>query len=457
MATITLHPSQAVTAESAYDSVGVTANLNVPVGKGITNTSYAEVYMTTGKQEQTYVTYRFDASSIPADATISKVSLKVKVEAETEGTARISITRVSLLSGNETLAKSSDNAYGQDTTVVEVSANNVARSKLDDAKLQVFAQRGNWYANRTYFVRFYGADLVVEYTGDQPTPDPDPPKPPDPEPEPGPEPTPTDKTHAALIDGTTYSVLGGRALINGTGVDIKGGRALVNGTGVDILFDNGAGDYAPEFEDNTWEQIIDACQRNAVPNTWVTGNNKLMTIGGTEYQIDIIGIKHDTYTSGGKAPLTFQLHDCHTERKSMENGNSNSNGWQDCAMRKTHLPDFLSQMPTKVQSSVREVNKLTSEGAQSDYIVTTADKLFLLSEIEIFGKAAYSASGEGTQYKYYADGNSVIKNRDGGVTDWWERSPKISDIASYCRVFSNGQNYSGGASGLIGVSFAFCF
>lgn len=447
MATITLHPSQVVAEESTYEQASATHPLSAAIGKGKTNTTYAEWYMTKGATARTRVVYGFDTSGIPSDATIKSVTVTAKCQSESDKMTRGGNTSVLIVSGGSVVAQSENQAFGTSPTLVTLTAS-MSRTQLDDVGVRIAAVRGALGVNTQYWIRFYGADLVVEYeTGAAPQP-----------PEPEPEPTPTDKTHATLVNGTTYSVQGGRALVNGTGVDIKGGRALINGTGVDILFGSGgSGDYAPAFADNTWEQIINACQRNAVPDTWVAGNNKLMTIGGTEYLIDIIGKGHDTYASGGKAPLTFQMHDCHTERKSMENGNSNSNGWQDCAMRKTHLPGFLTQMPTKVQASIREVNKLTSEGAQSDYILTTADKLFLLSEIEIFGKAVYSARGEGTQYQYYAEGGSAIKNRDGSAADWGERSPKVSDIASYCRVFSNGQNYSGGASGLVGVPFAFCF
>lgn len=447
MATITLHPSQVVEEESRYEQASTAHPLSNAIGKSKTNTTYAEWYMIKGGAEITYVVYGFDTSSIPADATIKSVTIIAKCQSENGSSTRGGNTKVCLVSNGTNIAQSENKAFGTSPTLVTLTAS-MSRAQLDGVGVKIQAARGLISVNTQYWIRFYGADLIVEYEAGT--------TPPDPEPEP--EPEPTDKMHTALINGTTYSVLGGRALVDGTGVDIKGGRALINGTGVDILFGNGgAGDYAPAFADNTWEQIIDACQRNAVPNTWVAGNSKLMTIGGTEYLIDIIGKGHDTYTHGGKAPLTFQLHDCPTERAAMENGNFNSNGWQDCAMRKTHLPDFLTQMPTKVQASIREVNKLTSKGAQSDYIVTTADKLFLLSEIEIFGKAVYSARGEGEQYQYYAEGGSAIKNRDGSVADWGERSPKVSDIASYCRVFSNGQNYSGGASGLVGVPFAFCF
>ena len=238
MATITLHPSQVVAEESTYDSVDADAPLTKPIGKGSTNTTYTEIYLTWGKQAQTYVTYRFDTSSIPAGATIKKVTLRAKGDVETENTKRISITQVSLLSGQDVLAASNDYAFGQIASVAEVTATNVTRAQLDGAKIKLFAQRGGWYTSTPYFMRFYGADLIVEYEAGT--------TPPDPEPEP--EPTPTDKTHATLIDGTTYSVKGGRALVNGMSVDIKGGRALINGTGVDILFKPEVHIYGVEWD-----------------------------------------------------------------------------------------------------------------------------------------------------------------------------------------------------------------
>ena len=75
--------------------------------------------------------------------------------------------------------------------------------------------------------------------------------------------------------------------------------------------------YEANFADNTWETIIAACQRGAVPETWAVGNHKTMMINGASYQVDIIGKNHDTYAAGGKAPLTFQLHDCYDETKKM--------------------------------------------------------------------------------------------------------------------------------------------
>lgn len=216
--------------------------------------------------------------------------------------------------------------------------------------------------------------------------------------------------------------------------------------------------YEKNFADNTWEQIIEACQKKIVLPTWKVGDQKAMTIGGTDYLIDIIGINHDDYSDGsGKAPFTFQLHDCYGETKNMNSTNTNIGGWTSCAMRSNHLPAILAKMPTEAQNGIREVNKLTSAGNQSSTINTTADKLFLLSEVEIFGSTTYSAAGEGTQYDYYNTGGSKVKNYSGSARTWWERSPYSGASKYVCVVDSNGSAKRYTASDAYGVAFGFCF
>ena len=264
---------------------------------------------------------------------------------------------------------------------------------------------------------------------------------------------PVDLTaHKTLINGTAYTVKGGKCMVNGTVYNILKGRTLIDGTGYDITFKPS---YDPVFANNTWEQIIEACHNNAVPNTWKVADQKSMTIGGEDYLIDIIGKNHDDYADGsGKAPLTFQLHDCYKLKKAMHNTTTNSKGWSRCDMRETNLPIILKQIPTEVQSGIREVNKLTSE---SRTIVTTADKLFLLSEIEIFGSDTNSGKGEGMQYDYYKAGNSKVKNYIDSAIEWWERSPYNGNNWFYCCVNYKGASTSRVANAVSGVPFAFCF
>lgn len=211
------------------------------------------------------------------------------------------------------------------------------------------------------------------------------------------------------------------------------------------------------FADNEWSEIIAACQSGDVPDSWVVGNYKNMTINGKAYRIDIIGKNHDTYASGGTAPLTFQMHDCYDETKQMNSSNTNSGGWQNSAMRTTHLPAILNLMPAEVKAAIRDVQKKSSAGNQSSSIQTTNDKLFLLSEIEIFGSTTYSFAGEGKQYDYYKAGNSKVKNLSGSAYSWWERSPFSSTSTYFCHVTSSGVAIADSASNSYGVAFGFCF
>ena len=155
--------------------------------------------------------------------------------------------------------------------------------------------------------------------------------------------------------------------------------------------------------------------------------------------------------------MDWKICDCYTETKQMNSSNTNRGGWQNSTMRTTYLPAILNLMPAEVQEAIREVQKKTSAGSQSSSIQTTNDKLFLLSEIEIFGSTTYSFAGEGTQYEYYQAGNSKVKNRSGSAYHWWERSPRFSNSNSFCRVNISGDANAYSAIGSSGVAFAFCF
>lgn len=213
----------------------------------------------------------------------------------------------------------------------------------------------------------------------------------------------------------------------------------------------------PTFASNTWEQIIAACQNGSVPDTWVVGDSKTMSIGRVDYQFDIVGKNHDTYTAGGIAPLTFGLHDCYGTKYSMNDSDTNSTGWNRSKMRRTHLPAILALMPTEVQNGIREVNKRTMAGNQSVTIDTTADKLFTFSEKEVYGRATLSYNIEEEQYDYYKAGNSKIKKVGSAASWWWLRSPTNVNTDYFCIVTTDGSASVTNASGSSGVCFGFCF
>ena len=212
------------------------------------------------------------------------------------------------------------------------------------------------------------------------------------------------------------------------------------------------------FADNEWSAIIWACQTGNVPETWTVGSQKAMTINGKDYGIDIIGLYHDDYADGsGKAPITFQMHDEYETMYAPHSSNTTVGGWGSCTMRTTTLPAIMATMPTEVQAAIREVNKKTAGASGSSTIQTTADKLFLLSEYEVFGARTQSHAQEGEQYKYYpaGTGGNKIKNFNGSPYAWCERSPV--GTAAYAVVGIYGTADVWQARDASGVAFAFCF
>jgi hypothetical protein len=218
------------------------------------------------------------------------------------------------------------------------------------------------------------------------------------------------------------------------------------------------------LETTSWDNIAAVSKFGQAPNYWKVGDKKNITVNGVTYAAQIIGFDHDTLTTadGGrtKAGITFQLVDCLKTTYSMNGSNTNVNGWRGSTMRTSTMATLLNQLSSDLKSVLKFVNKVTSVGNNSSGLETTSDKLFLLSEIEVFGATRYSYAGEGKQYEYYTAGNSTIKKVNGSAYYWWERSPYSGDTIGFCCVGagSNGastSNYSG-ASYSFGVSFGFC-
>ena len=191
---------------------------------------------------------------------------------------------------------------------------------------------------------------------------------------------------------------------------------------------------SPDFASNTWEQIIEACQSGSVPDTWVAGDSKTMTVDGADCQIDIIGKGHDTYAAGGTAPLTFQLHDCL----------NTTYVWQ------ATWDDLITKLPGSIQSAVKPVSKTINNESVSP-------KLFSLTENEVFGTKEEATYAEGTQYTYYAAGNSKKKRINDVVSTWWLGSKSNRPTGGRCCVTKNGLISTATYTLSYGIAFAFCF
>lgn len=160
MATLT------VLATSTTDSTfggGTTNAANAYTNASSTN--YAQYNITTGtagKAEELYLT-GYDFSSIPSNATINSVTIKIKTQINS--TTYITTSTCQAYSG--TTAKGSTTSL-QNTAAAQytLSSGTWTRSELDNLRLRFYAKRssGNNNRSRAAYVRIYGTEVIVDWT-----------------------------------------------------------------------------------------------------------------------------------------------------------------------------------------------------------------------------------------------------------------------------------------------------
>lgn len=174
---------------------------------------------------------------------------------------------------------------------------------------------------------------------------------------------------------------------------------------------------------------------------------------GKKFWVDIIGKKHDVDENGNKTNLTLCFHEIYT-RKEINYTCKNYGGWTCSKLRKWLNEEFFNLLPDWLQKKIVPVVKKTSEDGE---IVETVDKIFIPSEIEVFGKTKYSKKGEGKQYEFFKDWHNRIKGleEDKCSTCYWLRSPYSGYNDLFCIVASSGSYDYRNAYGIGGVAPCF--
>ena len=197
-------------------------------------------------------------------------------------------------------------------------------------------------------------------------------------------------------------------------------------------------------KENKWAYKI-------TPGDTINVNNHLYAVMGfNNFYLSSHGNYGGNHTTAG---LTFGAVDCVTAAK-MNSSSTNSGGWGNCLMRTSTMPTLQSGMPgTLAQVKVPYVNYGQSAILYSD------DYLFLPAEEEVFGARSYSPSAEAnalTQFAYYANGGSKIKNRSDWPDWWWLRSIYYGDSLNFCDVSREGNADYSTPSYRGGVAPCFC-
>lgn len=220
------------------------------------------------------------------------------------------------------------------------------------------------------------------------------------------------------------------------------------------------------FEKASWSDIAALSESGSADKYFSVGDEKTISLTtGEQVTLVILGFDHDDLTGGGKAGMTIGMKNLLATTYRMNATATNEGGWDESEMRTSTMATLLSQLPSDLQGVIKQVNKKATAGGASTSITTSADKLWLLAEVEVDGTTSAGYADEGEQYEYWktvkdgtvaADRIKYLSNGSGSAHDWWLRSPRVSSSYYFRYIASTGSVISNSANDTRGVSFGFC-
>ena len=213
------------------------------------------------------------------------------------------------------------------------------------------------------------------------------------------------------------------------------------------------------IEGLTWAEINELASSGIAKKLLTVGDKKKVTLTTNEViYVKIADFNHDTLSDNTTAPITFIMEDCFKTTYAMNSSNTNSGGWKSAALRTTLNGTIYNTFPSDLKAVMKTTRKKRYNGGGSVATLNTVDdKLWLPSEIELFGTYSYTGgSAEGTLYPIYTDNTSRIKKVNGSAHYYWTSSARGSNTRNFVVVGSNGSVSNRNASYSNGVSAGFC-
>lgn len=218
------------------------------------------------------------------------------------------------------------------------------------------------------------------------------------------------------------------------------------------------------LENATWEQIAELSEAGVAQNYFNIGDEITFTTkDDKEITMQIVGFNHDDLADGsGKAGITFGMKNLYYSDYPMNSSATNDGGWDGCQMRTSTMQTMFENLPDELQAVIKTVNKKATAGNKSTDIITSQDKLWIYSEVELDGRPDSGYKDEGTQYEYWQSHNTnsdrikKLNNGTGSVNIYWLRSPGMGLPPDFRYIYSDGRVSSYYASGSCGLCFCFC-
>ena len=255
------------------------------------------------------------------------------------------------------------------------------------------------------------------------------------------------------------------------------------------------------LEDNTWDMIKLASDKNLGESFWEVGDTKSIVINGevqgytfNSLSIDtfIIGFNHNADVEGNNR-IHFMIGKisgkdvalCDNNYNSggssngfrMNKSDTNSGGWNASYMRTTVLGNggtpaspasssMMNALSQDFRAVIKPVTKWTdnhggSYNSSSD-VTSTTDYLFVPAEFEVQGSRSYANQYEQNhqlQYSYFSSGNSKIAYKHTSTSTavlWWCRSPFYGYSNGFVPVNTSGSSGNSSAYGSFGLRPCFC-
>ena len=200
---------------------------------------------------------------------------------------------------------------------------------------------------------------------------------------------------------------------------------------------------------NTWAYKI--TPGNTINITSQKGTYTYAVMGFNNFALTNQGNYGETHTTAG---LTFGMVDC-VGSYQMNSTNTNSGGWGQCLMRTSTMPILQRGMP----GTLAQVKVPYVDYDNQSVVLYSDDYLFLPAVKEVFGISGYSPKAEAnalTQFAYYKNGGSKIKNFSGSAVWWWLRSVDYRNGRNFCDVIDSGTTAGYNASQSDGTAPCFC-
>lgn len=237
--------------------------------------------------------------------------------------------------------------------------------------------------------------------------------------------------HKTLINGTAYTVKGGKCMVNGTVYNILKGRTLIDGTGWDIAF--------PE--------------RGTKLSALDVGQSVFANVGGVRKEFLVVHQGKPSSLYDASCDGTWLLmKDIYENRQWNSSG---SNVYETSTVNTYLNGPFLSLFDSNIKDVIKQVKipyrkNGGSGGTDQSGANGLSAKIFLLSGYEVGfttsdvpyfpidgAKLSYFESGTGASAK-----NKRIAYLNGSAVLWWLRSPDTSVTDEVLGVYSDGDPYN---------------